>query len=120
MRQGDSFGPLNGSIQQVANSPALFHNMSQYKAKPIFGSECCCCNTMRDEDVGCESSNGVDVCVQKSFSADCAQEQTAVYDNAPFVVGTMVWTLFDCKPLACFLPACWGYQREFPPYGMAS
>ena len=95
MRQGDSFGPLNGSIHQVANSPALFHNMSQYKAKPIFGSECCCCNTMRDEDVGCESSNGVDVCVQKSFSADCAQEQTAVYDNAPFVVGTMVWTLFD-------------------------
>ena len=110
MRQGDSFGPLNGSIQQVANSPALFHNMSQYKAKPIFGSECCCCNTMRDEDVGCESSNGPDVCVQKSFSADCAQEQTAVYDNAPFVVGTMVWTLFDCKPLArntsCALPAC--------------
>lgn len=52
-------------------------------------------NTMRDEDVGCESSNGQDACIQKSFSADCAQEQAEVYDNAPYVVGTMVWTLFD-------------------------
>ena len=64
--------------------------------KPIYMSECCSCNTMRDEDVGCESSQGSDPCVEKSFSADCAQEQTEVYDNAPFVVGAMVWTLFDC------------------------
>jgi hypothetical protein len=64
---------------------------SRYATKPIFGSECCSCNTFRDEDVGCESSNGQALCVQKSFSADCSQAQTEVYDNAPFVVGTMVW-----------------------------
>ena len=34
----------------------------------------------------CESSNGQDMCIQKSFSADCAQEQVEVTDNAPFVV----------------------------------
>jgi hypothetical protein len=67
-----------------------FHAMPQYSTKPIFGSECCSCNTMRDEDVGCESSNGQTMCVQKSFSADCSQAQTEVYDNPSFVVGTMV------------------------------
>jgi hypothetical protein len=30
---------------------------------------------------GCESTDGQSLCVQKSFSADCAQEQTSVYDN---------------------------------------
>lgn len=77
-----------------ANNAAIqFHK--QNSTKPTFGSECCSCNTMRDEDVGCESSNGRSLCVQKSFSADCAQAQTSVYDNPEFVVGTMVWTLFD-------------------------
>ena len=33
----------------------------------------------------------------RSFAADCSQQQTAVYDNPEFVVGTMVWTLFDCE-----------------------
>jgi hypothetical protein len=109
MQQGDSNAHLDGNpaLGKAPNTPAIFHNLSQYKTKPIFGSECCSCNTMRDEDVGCESSNGQDHCIQKSFSADCAQEQTEVYDNAPFVVGTMVWTLFDCAssetPLAFFL-----------------
>ena len=52
---------------------------------------------MRDEDSGCESSNGQSLCIQKSFAADCSQQQTAVYNNPEFIVGTMVWTLFDCK-----------------------
>ena len=97
MQQGDSNAHLDGNpaLGKAPNTPAIFHNLSRYKTKPIFGSECCSCNTMRDEDVGCESSNGQDACIQKSFSADCAQEQSEVYDNAPYVVGTMVWTLFD-------------------------
>lgn len=97
MQQGDSDAHLDGNpaLGKAPNTPAIFHNMTRYRTKPIFGSECCSCNTMRDEDVGCESSNGQDRCIQKSFSADCAQEQSEIYDNAPFVVGTMVWTLFD-------------------------
>ena len=72
-----------------ANNAAIqFHK--QNATKPTFGSECCSCNTMRDEDAGCESSDGQALCVQKSFAADCSQRQTAVYDNPEFIVGTMV------------------------------
>ena len=74
----------------VNNAAIAFHELPQYKTKPTFGSECCSCNTMRDEDIGCSSSDGQSLCIQKSFSADCAQTQTAVYDNPEFVVGTMV------------------------------
>lgn len=63
--------------------------------KPIFMSECCSCNTMRDEDVGCESSDGPSTCVQKSFNADCVQGQTNASNGADYAIGTMVWTLFD-------------------------
>ena len=63
--------------------------------KPIFMSECCSCNTMRDEDVGIESSDGGSLNVQKSFNADCVQGQTNASNGAEYAVGTMVWTLFD-------------------------
>jgi beta-galactosidase/beta-glucuronidase len=56
--------------------------------KPIFMSECCSCNTMRGED---ESVNGL----QKSFNGDCQASQTNRSNGVPYVVGTMVWTLFD-------------------------
>ena len=69
-----------------------FH--ASHPQKPVFGSECCSCNTFRDEDVGCESSDGHEVCTQKSFAADCSQTQTNVYNLPEFIVGTMVWTLF--------------------------
>lgn len=76
-----------------SGSPALFHKM--HPNKPVFGSECCSCNTFRDEDVGCTSSNGQQICIQKSFAADCSQTQTNVYNLPKWAVGTMVWTLFD-------------------------
>jgi len=67
--------------------------------KPIFESECCSCNTMRGENTGIESSDGGSNAVQKSFNADCVQSQTNASNGAPYVVGTMVWTLFDyCAP----------------------
>lgn len=68
---------------------------SKMPDKPIFMSECCSCNTMRDEDVGCESSNGQDMCIQKSFNADCVADQTNASNGADYAIGTMVWTLFD-------------------------
>eukprot|EP00039_Didymoeca_costata_P021499 m.344703 g.344703 ORF g.344703 m.344703 type:complete len:1020 (-) comp24995_c0_seq1:110-3169(-) len=77
------------------DSMQVFHRMPAYATKPIFGSECCSCNTMRDEDTGCESSDGHDFCIQKSFAADCSQAQVAPYNNPAFVIGTMIWTLFD-------------------------
>ena len=68
---------------------------AQMPDKPIFMSECCSCNTMRDEDVGHESSDGRSKLIQKSFNADCVQSQTNASNGADYAVGTMVWTLFD-------------------------
>jgi len=89
------FSHSGGVPWSTSEAPGKFHAMAPFSTKPVFGSECCSCNTMRDEDVGCESSNGQQVCVQKSFAADCSQAQTEVYDLPDFIVGTMVWTLFD-------------------------
>jgi len=56
-QQGDSNAHLGGNpaLGRIPNTPAIFHNVTRYKAKPVFGSECCSCNTMRDEEVGCEA-----------------------------------------------------------------
>jgi hypothetical protein len=66
--------------------------------KPIFMSECCSCNTMRDEDEGRETlhDNPHYPDIQKSFNARCAESNTATNasDGVDFAVGTMVWTLF--------------------------
>ena len=67
--------------------------------KPIYMSECCSCNTMRDEDEGCETlhDNPHKVCTQPSFNARCAEsnDATNASDGVNYAVGTMVWTLFD-------------------------
>ena len=78
--------------------------------KPIYMSECCSCNTMRDEDEGCEtrSDNPHHACTQTSFNARCAEsnDATNASDGVDYAVGTMVWTLFD-------------YYGE-PPFGGAT
>eukprot|EP00966_Prymnesium_polylepis_P055052 1272624-Prymnesium_polylepis.1 len=62
-------------------------------------SECCSCNTMRDEDEGCETryDNPHNACIQKSFNARCAESNSATNasDGVNYAAGTMVWTLFD-------------------------
>jgi hypothetical protein len=62
-------------------------------------SECCSCNTMRDQDTGCETSrdNPHYICNQSSFNARCAESNSATNasDGVDWVVGPMVWTLFD-------------------------
>ena len=67
--------------------------------KPIFMSECCSCNTMRDEDEGCETvlDNPHNLCTQVAFNARCAESNAATNasDGVEWAVGTMVWTLFD-------------------------
>lgn len=72
---------------------------AQLPHKPIFMSECCSCNTMRDEDEGCETlhDNPHNACIQKSFNARCAEsnDATNASDGVNYAVGTMVWTLFD-------------------------
>lgn len=54
---------------------------------------------MRDQDTGCETSrdNPHYICNQSSFNARCAESNSATNasDGVDWVVGTMVWTLFD-------------------------
>ena len=67
--------------------------------KPIYMSECCSCNTFRDEDEGCETlhDNPHNLCIQKSFNARCTESNAATNasDGVDWATGTMVWTLFD-------------------------
>jgi len=49
--------------------------------KPTFASECCSCQTMRDEP--------------DEFNGGCVAGQTNQSNGRPYVSGTMVWTLFD-------------------------
>lgn len=65
--------------------------------KPVIMSECCSCNTMRDEDVGCETQtdNPHKRCDQISFNARCLDVMVNASDGVDYAIGTMVWTLFD-------------------------
>jgi len=67
--------------------------------KPIYMSECCSCNTMRDEDEGAETlhDNPHNKAIQKSFNARCTESNSATNasDGVNYAIGTMVWTLFD-------------------------
>ncbi len=47
-------------------------------------SECCSCNTMRGEDYGDRPY------IERSFNADCQQDQTNASDGVDYVMGTMV------------------------------
>ena len=88
--------------------------------------KCCCA------DEGCETlhDNPHKICNQTSFNARCAESNSATNasDGVDWVVGTMVWTLFDyCAcPLALpSLPATWHAQLCSPPslavhHGLAS
>ena len=49
--------------------------------KPIYMSECCSCNTFRDEDEGCETrhDNPHKICNQKSFNARCTESLSLIH-----------------------------------------
>ena len=63
--------------------------------------KCCCA------DEGCETlhDNPHKICNQTSFNARCAESNSATNasDGVDWVVGTMVWTLFDY----CACPLAW-------------
>lgn len=65
--------------------------------KPIFLSECCSCNSMRDEDEGIETmhDNPHKAVEQKSFNARCLDKLVNASDGVLYSAGTMIWTLFD-------------------------
>jgi prepilin-type processing-associated H-X9-DG protein len=69
----------------------------QLPNKPIVQSECCSCNTMRNEDEGCEtySDNPHTTCNQKSFNGRCLEKLVNASDGTQYASGTFVWTLFD-------------------------
>jgi hypothetical protein len=70
---------------------------AQLPNKPILMSECCSCNTMRDQDEGCETAkdNPHYACNQKSFNARCLELLVNASDGVEYSSGTFVWTLFD-------------------------
>ena len=81
--------------------------------KPIFMSECCSCNTMRDEDEGTETKydNPHKTGIQKSFNARCTESNSATNasDGVDYAVGTMVCLLFEstaCADSGCRCGRC--------------
>lgn len=56
---------------------------SQHPTRPKFASECCNCHSDRDERV------------DRHDIISCAASKSNPSDSRDFVVGTMVWTLFD-------------------------
>lgn len=72
---------------------------SKFPDKPLWESECCSCNTQRGENscqgAGCDGSTNKALGIQSSFNADCLADQTNASQGVPWVVGDMVWTLFD-------------------------
>ena len=74
---------------------------------------------MRDEDEGRETlhDNPHYPEIQKSFNARCTESNSATNasDGVDYVVGTMVWTLFDCKPLLPAFSCAHRVRCEAPP-----
>ena len=64
----------------------------QFPQKPLIGSECCSCKTQRGEDVPDRSKHNV---TYGNFNANCNKQQTEWQLDRKFVVGCMVWSLFD-------------------------
>ena len=62
----------------------------KFPQQPLIGSECCSCNTQRGEDAPDKSS-----LIYGNFNADCNKGQTEWQLDREFVVGCLVWTLFD-------------------------
>jgi len=85
-------GPLSNLTDVQGFSHAGFGTLQSYHetypSKPIFESECCSCNTQRGEP------RRTDL-VEPSFNADCLASQTNASQGVPWVVGGMIWTLFD-------------------------
>ena len=89
-------GHIGGGLSSVIDVQGFSHRSGatfdsyhkEFPNKPLIGSECCSCRTQRGEDFT-ESNQFT------NFNADCNQEQTGYELDRKFVVGCMVWTLFD-------------------------
>ena len=105
MRSNDWGGLLTSETDVEGFSHSGRRGIDQFRArfpnKPLFESECCSCNTQRGENTckgaGCDGSTDRSAGVQSSFNADCLAEQTNASQGVDYVVGDMVWTLFDCE-----------------------
>lgn len=77
---------------------------SQDPGKPTYMSECCSCQTNRDENQ--QMAN-----VFPSFNADCLQGQVNSSDGDPHISGTFIWTASD------YLGESGGYPRVSSSFG---
>eukprot|EP01051_Picozoa_sp_SAG22_P015033 SAG22_NODE_1912_length_3328_cov_1.207185_3_plen_212_part_00 len=96
-------------VQGFSHSPKmqLVQTHHEQPGKPLFLSECCSCNTMRDEDLtlqavrtpACDHSGmdqpGCDPRLLGSYNAPCLITQSNASNGLPFMAGAEVWTLFD-------------------------
>lgn len=66
---------------------------ARWPAKPLVGSECCSCETMRGEadDLPMNSS----IVFYSEFNAPCQASQTQDALGLPYVAGSFVWTALD-------------------------
>ncbi len=98
---GNSSLTKNIDVQGFSHRPGTMYDSfhKDFPYKPLIGSECCSCRTQRGEDFADSSKPAFG-----SFNGDCNQIQTGYELNRNYVVGCMVWTLFD-------------YYGEPTPYG---
>ena len=96
---GNQFPPqVGGPLSEIVDVEGFSHQsgsqFDNYRKnnpnKPIIGSECCSCTTQRGEDYG-DSANKI----LSNYNAPCNRDQTGAELDRAFVVGCMVWTLFD-------------------------
>ena len=79
---------LQGFSHKSGNVFDTFHQ--QFPKVPTIGSECCSCTTQRGEDFPDSSKF-----LLGNFNANCNKGQTESQLDRSYVVGCMVWTLFD-------------------------
>ena len=94
-------------VQGFSHSPRsvvdAYHK--KFPEKPLYMSECCSCVSDRGQATTNSSLS--------DFNANCIEAQTNVSDAVSYVVGSMVWTLFDYYGEPC----CNAWPRVSSSFG---
>ena len=107
----DQFMDVQGFSHKPAGAFEAYHKTDA--AKPLMASECCSCMTMRGEDrtthppdeakllttanssaIRSRPTGGPGILAE--YNAPCLTSQSNGSNGLPYMVGTEVWTLFDC------------------------
>ena len=106
---GDSLSPVLDVQGFSHRNGTVFDDFHKNFLKiPTIGSECCSCITNRGEDMTNKSRPSVG-----NFNGNCDSSQNSVELGRQFVVGTLVWTLFDYYGEPC----CNGWPMVSSSFG---